>query len=206
MGRNAGWVTAASALAARVTNCEVLTYLPEKLVDVDEMLRDIEKAYSKGRGCLVTVSEGLCGLDGNPLADTGIVDGFGHKVAGGVGEFISRQIMDKVGLKSRSEKPGLIGRTSIAYQSEVDREEAYAVGKRAVEAAAAGKTGSMVSIVADRTEGFKFTLDLVPLSLVANVEKKFPLEWIEGSNKISDKFFEYCSPLMGSAPDFAIFR
>ncbi|MDD7162048.1 MAG: diphosphate--fructose-6-phosphate 1-phosphotransferase [Candidatus Ornithospirochaeta sp.] len=206
MGRNAGWVTAASALAARVTNCEVLTYLPEKLVDVDEMLRDIEKAYSKGRGCLVTVSEGLCGLDGNPLADTGIVDGFGHKVAGGVGEFISRQIMDKVGLKSRSEKPGLIGRTSIAYQSEVDREEAYAVGKRAVEAAAAGKTGSMVSIVADRTEGFKFTLDLVPLSLVANVEKKFPLEWIEGTNKISDKFFEYCSPLMGSAPDFAIFR
>ena len=84
MGRNAGWVTAASALAARVTNCEVLTYLPEKLVDVSVMLSDIEKAYAKGRGCLVTVSEGLCGLDGNPLADTGIVDGFGHKVAGGV--------------------------------------------------------------------------------------------------------------------------
>ena len=59
MGRNAGWVTAASALAARVTNCEVLTYLPEKLVDVNVMLSDIEKAYAKGRGCLVTVSEDL---------------------------------------------------------------------------------------------------------------------------------------------------
>lgn len=206
MGRNAGWVTAASALAARATNCEVLTYLPEKLVDIDVMLKDIEKAYAKGHGCLVTVSEGLCGLDGNPLADSGIVDGFGHKVPGGVGDFISRQIMQKIGLKSRAEKPGLIGRTSIAYQSEVDRQEAYAVGKRAVEAAAEGKTGLMVAIKADRSKGFSYTLDLVPLADVANVEKKFPLEWIEGTNKISDEFFKYANPLIGEIPDYAILR
>ena len=206
MGRNAGWVTAASALAARATNCEVLTYLPEKLVDIDVMLKDIEKAYAKGHGCLVTVSEGLCGLDGNPLADSGIVDGFGHKVPGGVGDFISRQIMQKIGLKSRAEKPGLIGRTSIAYQSEVDRQEAYAVGKRAVVAAAEGKTGFMVAIKADRSKGFSYTLDLVPLADVANVEKKFPLEWIEGTNKISDEFFKYADPLIGEVPDYAILR
>ena len=206
MGRNAGWVTAASALAARTTNCEVLTYLPEKLVDIDLMLSDIEKAYAKGHGCLVTVSEGLCGLDGNPLADSGIVDGFGHKVPGGVGEFISRQIMQKIGLKSRAEKPGLIGRTSIAYQSEVDRLEAYAVGKEAVETAAAGKTGYMVSIEADRSNGFSFDLGLAPLEKVANVEKKFPLEWIEGTNRISDEFFSYADPLIGEIPDFAILR
>ena len=206
MGRNAGWVTAASALAARVTNCEVLTYLPEKLVDMDVMLRDIERAYAKGHGCLVTVSEGLCGPDGNPLADSGIVDGFGHKVPGGVGEYISRQIMQKIGLKSRAEKPGLLGRTSIAYQSEVDRLEAYAVGKRAVEAAAEGKTGFMVAINADRSRDFSFTLDLVPLADVANVEKKFPLEWIEGTNRISDEFFKYADPLIGSLPEYAILR
>ena len=206
MGRNAGWVTAASALAARVTNCEVLTYLPEKLVDIEVMLRDIEKAYAKGHGCLVTVSEGLCGLDGNPLADSGIVDGFGHKVPGGVGDYISRQIMQKIGLKSRAEKPGLIGRTSIAYQSEVDRLEAYAVGKKAVETAAAGKTGFMVSIEADRSNGFSFDLGLAPLEKVANVEKKFPLEWIEGTNRISDEFFKYADPLIGEVPDFAILR
>jgi len=206
MGRNAGWVTAASALAARVTNCEVLTYLPEKLVDMDVMLKDIEKAYAKGHGCLVTVSEGLCGPDGNPLADSGIVDGFGHKVPGGVGEYISRQIMQKIGLKSRAEKPGLLGRTSIAYQSEVDRLEAYAVGKKAVEAAAEGKTGFMVAINADRSKGFSFTLDLVPLADVANVEKKFPLEWIEGTNRIADEFFRYADPLIGSIPEYAILR
>lgn len=206
MGRNAGWVTAASALAARVTNCEVLTYLPEKLVDMDVMLKDIEKAYAKGHGCLVTVSEGLCGPDGNPLADSGIVDGFGHKVPGGVGEYISRQIMQKIGLKSRAEKPGLLGRTSIAYQSEADRLEAYAVGKKAVEAAAEGKTGFMVAINADRSKGFSFTLDLVPLADVANVEKKFPLEWIEGTNRIADEFFRYADPLIGSIPEYAILR
>lgn len=206
MGRNAGWVTAASALAARVTNCEVLTYLPEKLVDMDIMLKDIENAYAKGHGCLVTVSEGLCGPDGNPLADSGIVDGFGHKVPGGVGEYISRQIMQKIGLKSRAEKPGLLGRTSIAYQSEVDRLEAYAVGKRAVEAAAEGRTGFMVAIKADRRDGFSFGLDLVPLADVANVEKKFPLEWIEGTNRISDEFFKYADPLIGSMPEYAILR
>lgn len=207
MGRNAGWVTAASALAARRTNCEVLTYLPEKRVDVDLMLSDIEKAYSRGNGCLVTVSEGLCGLDGNPLADSGIVDGFGHKVPGGVGEFISRSIMTKLGLKSRSEKPGLIGRASILYQSPIDRVEAYEVGKAAVEASSKGKSGSMVAIKGDRSGGkFSFSLELVPLSKVANVEKKFPLEWIEGTNKISDKFFEYASPLMGDLPTYSILR
>ncbi len=206
MGRNAGWVTAASALAGRISNCEVLTYLPEKRVDVEKMLSDIEKAYAKGKGCLVTVSEGLCGQDGTPLADSGIIDGFGHKVPGGVGEYISRQIMEKLGIKSRSEKPGLIGRAAIPYQSKVDREEAYAVGKAAVEAAAAGKTGSMVAIKADRRNGFSFSLELVSLEKVANVEKKFPLEWIEGTNKISNRFFEYASPLIGDVPDYAILR
>ncbi len=206
MGRNAGWVTAASALAGRLTDCEVLTYLPELPVDVDKMLSDIEAAYRKGKGCLVTVSEGLCGLDGNPLADTGIVDGFGHKVAGGVGEFISKSIMDKLGIKSRSEKPGLLGRTSVAYQSEVDRKEAYDVGAKAVKVAAEGKTGHMVSINADRTNGFSYSLELVPLADVANVEKKFPLEWIVDGNRISDEFFGYCNPLIGDMPDYAIFR
>lgn len=206
MGRNAGWVTAASAKAARLTNCEVLTYLPEKTVDLDQMLSDIERSYAKGRGCLVTVSEGLCGPDGNPLADSGIVDGFGHKVPGGVGDYISRQIMQKVGLKSRAEKPGLLGRTSIGYQSEIDRREAYEVGRKAVEVAAEGKTGYMVAINADRSNGFSFTLDLVPLADVANVEKKFPLEWIDGTNRISDEFFKYADPLIGDLPEFTILR
>lgn len=207
MGRNAGWVTAASALAGRLTDCQVLTYLPEVPVDEDKMLADIEKAYAKGRGLLVTVSEGICGLDGKPLADTGIVDGFGHTVPGGAAQHITDQIIQKLGLKSRAEKPGLLGRASIPYVSSTDREEAYAVGKFAVESALKGESGFMVAIDAVRTPKYSSSLSLVPLAKVANVEKKFPLEWIVGGSQIADAFFDYAMPLMGEAfPEYALLR
>ena len=197
MGRNAGWVTAASALAARLTNCEVLTYLPEVPVDEDKMLADIEARYAKGRGLLVTVSEGICGLDGTPLADTGIVDGFGHKIPGGTAQHVTDQIIQKLGLKSRAEKPGLLGRASIPYVSLPDQEEAYAVGKFALEAALNGESGHMVAIAAERIPQYRSSLFLAPLADVANVEKKFPLEWIVDGNGIADAFFDYAMPLMG---------
>ena len=207
LGRNAGWVTAASALAARATNCEVLTYLPEVLVDENVMLADIEKAWAKGKGLLVTVSEGICGLDGKPLASTGIVDGFGHVVPGGTAQHVTDAIIQKLGIKSRAEKPGLLGRASIPYASKVDREEAYAVGKYAVEAALKGESDYMVAIDAHRGERYSFDLFLAPLSQVANVEKKFPLEWIVEGNKIDDRFFDYAMPLMmESVPQYAILR
>ena len=207
MGRNAGWVTAASALAARLTDCEVLTYLPEVTVDEDKMLADVERAYAKGKGLLVTVSEGLRGPDGKPLADSGIVDGFGHTVPGGTAQHISDAIMQKLGLKSRAEKPGLLGRASIPYVSPVDRGEAYAVGEYAVKAALSGENGSMVAINAERTPEYRSSLSLVPLEKVANAEKKFPLEWIVDDNQIADEFFDYALPLMGGGlPQYALLR
>jgi len=207
MGRNAGWVTAASALAARATNCEVLTYLPEMLVDENKMLADIEKAWAKGKGLLVTVSEGICGLDGKPLASTGIVDGFGHMIPGGTAQHVTDNIIQKLNIKSRAEKPGLLGRAAIPYASRVDQMEAYAVGKYAVEAALRGESDYMVAIEGHRGENFTFDLFLAPLINVANVEKKFPLEWIIDGNKIDDRFFDYAMPLMlDKAPDYAILR
>ena len=207
MGRNAGWVTAASAMAGRLTDCQVLTYLPELPVDEDKMLADIERCYAKGKGLLVTVSEGICGLDGEPLADTGIVDGFGHKVPGGTAQHVTDQIVQKLGLKSRAEKPGLLGRASIPYVSSTDREEAYAVGKFAVESALAGESGCMVAIDAVRTPKYAASLSLAPLDKVANVEKKFPLEWIVDGNQIAGAFFDYAMPLMGEEfPEYALLR
>ncbi len=207
MGRNAGWVTAASAMAGRLTDCEVLTYLPEVPVDEDKMLSDIEKGYAKGKGLLVTVSEGICGLDGKPLADTGIVDGFGHKIPGGTAQHVTDQIIRKLGLKSRAEKPGLLGRASIPYVSPVDRAEAYAVGRYAMNAALRDESGYMVSIDAVRTPEYSSSMFLVPLAKVANVEKKFPLEWIVDGNGIADAFFDYALPLMGGDfPEYALLR
>ncbi|MCD7863847.1 MAG: 6-phosphofructokinase [Lachnospiraceae bacterium] len=207
MGRGAGWVTAASALASRVTTCRQLTYLPEVPVDVDWMLADIEREYAKGKGLIVTVSEGICGLDGKPLADSGIVDGFGHTVPGGTAQYISNQIMEKLNLKSRAEKPGLLGRASIPYASEIDRQEAYAVGRYAMEAALKGESGYMVAIEAHRGAKYSYDLFLAPLDKVANVEKKFPVEWIVGGNQISDAFFDYALPLMmDELPKYAQLR
>lgn len=207
MGRNAGWVTAASAMAKRLTDCEVLTYLPEVPVDEAKMLADIEKHYAKGKGLLVTVSEGICGPDGKPLADTGIVDGFGHKVPGGTAQHVTDQIIQKLGLKSRAEKPGLLGRASIPYVSETDREEACAVGKFALESALKGESGYMVAIEARRSPKYSSSLFLAPLDKVANVEKKFPLKWIVDGNQIADEFFDYALPLMGEDfPEYALLR
>ena len=207
MGRNAGWVTAASAMAKRLTDCEVLTYLPEVPVDEGQMLADIEKGYAKGKGLLVTVSEGICGPDGKPLADTGIVDGFGHKIPGGTAQHVTDQIIQRLGLKSRAEKPGLLGRASIPYVSSVDRAEAYAVGRYAMNAALRDESGYMVSIEAVRTPEYSSSMALVPLAKVANVEKKFPPEWIVDGNGIADAFFDYALPLMGGGfPEYALLR
>ena len=197
MGRNAGWITAAGAMASRLTDCAQLVYLPELGVNMDTLLAEVETAYAAGRGLLVTVSEGLCDTQGKPLADSGIVDGFGHSVPGGVGQYLSEQIMTRLGIKSRAEKPGLLGRTSMAYVSPVDREEAYRVGQAALEFALAGETGGMVALRADRSGEYQSDVFLAPLSAIANEEKKFPLEWIENGSAIAPEFFDYAAPLLG---------
>ncbi len=207
MGRDAGWVTAASYMAARLTRCQVLTYLPEVPVDEDRMMADIESAWAKGQGLLVTVSEGIRDLDGRPLADTGIVDGFGHTIPGGTAQHVSDLIMQKLGVKSRAEKPGLLGRTAIPYVSPVDRQEAYAAGRYAVNAALRGESGYMVSIQARREPDYQSSMELVPLAEVANAVKTFPPAWIDGGNRIGEGFFGYALPLMGGDwPEYAFLR
>ena len=128
MGRNAGWITAASALFTELMPCEHLVYLPETDFDKDEFLAAVKEKWAKGRGLLVTVSEGIHYAGGAPVADSGIVDGFGHKVPGGAAQTLSDMIMNETGIKSRSEKPGLLGRTSVALMSEIDRDEAELAG------------------------------------------------------------------------------
>ncbi len=206
MGRNAGWITGAASLGQRISKCPMMIVLPEVLFDTETFLREAEKRFSMGQGLLVAVSEGVCGLDGKPIADSGIIDGFGHKVPGGAAQRISDLIMQDLKIKSRSEKPGLLGRASIPYVSEIDRIEAYAVGKAAVEAVLKGESGSMIAIQAHRGEKYSFSLTEADLGLVANEEKKFPSEWIEDWD-VSEKFVGYCLPLLsGGMPEFAHLR
>ncbi len=206
MGRNAGWITAAAQLGAAVSGCEMMTLLPERLLDVNAFLAEAERRYARGRGLLVAVSEGVCGLDGKPIADTGVVDGFGHTVPGGAAQRLSDRIMQELKIRSRAEKPGLLGRASMAHVSETDRREAYAVGREAATGALAGRTGSMIAISAERAPAYRATLVQTPLETVANAEKKFPAEWIADWG-VTDAFSDYCLPLLGGAlPSFVNFR
>ena len=196
MGRNAGWITAASALFSELMPCEHLVYLPETDFNKDEFLAAVKEKWAKGRGLLVTVSEGIHYAGGAPVADSGIVDGFGHKVPGGAAQTLSDMIMAETGIKSRSEKPGLLGRTSVALMSEVDRDEAERAGAVAVKSAVEGQTGYMVGFETRREPEYKSETILVPLAEVANAEKTFPPEWITPGG-VTDEFRAYCLPLIG---------
>ena len=196
MGRNAGWITAASALFTDLMPCEHLVYLPETDFNKDEFLAAVKEKWAKGRGLLVTVSEGIHYAGGVPVADSGIVDGFGHKVPGGAAQTLSDMIMNETGIKSRSEKPGLLGRTSVALMSDVDQKEAELAGAVAVRSAVEGKTGFMVGFKTVREPEYKTETVLIPLEQVANAEKTFPLEWITPGG-VTDEFRAYCRPLIG---------
>ena len=196
MGRNAGWITAASALFTELMPCEHLVYLPETDFDKDEFLAAVREKWAKGRGLLVTVSEGIHYAGGAPVADSGIVDGFGHKVPGGAAQTLSDMIMNETGIKSRSEKPGLLGRCCVELMSGVDRDEAEAAGAEAVRAAVNGETGWMVGFRTVREPEYASDTVLIPLAEVANAEKTFPLEWITPGG-VTDEFRSYCLPLIG---------
>ncbi len=205
MGRNAGWITASVSLAKKnETDGPHLIYLPERPFIEEQFLEDVIHWRKKTPGVLIAVSEGLRDSNGNALADSGIVDGFGHKVPGGVAQYLSNLVMDKLGVKSRSEKPGLLGRVSMLTQSRIDREEAEIAGAFAVTSAINGKSGFMVSIKRISNEPYKSAMQLVPLEMVANIEKKVDDIFInEAGNGITEKFKEYCLPLTGcDLPDY----
>jgi 6-phosphofructokinase 1 len=208
MGRNAGWITAASALFSGPMPCEHLVYLPERPLGKDRFLEDLEKAWSKGRGVLVTVSEGLKDQNGRAYGDTGVKDGFGHTIPGGTAQSLADIIMGNLNIKARAEKPGLLGRVSMAHCSGVDIKEACDVGAFAIKSAVQGKSGFMVGIEAARKPSYSSRLKLIDLEKVANVEKVFPEEWIHpDGNGVGAEFSGYCFPLIGTeAPEYANLR
>jgi 6-phosphofructokinase 1 len=199
MGRNTGWITAASVLAKNGdSRGPHLIYLPERPFCEEQFLEDVKEKQKEYKGVLVVVSEGLADEEGKPLTDCGFVDGFGHKIAGGVGQYLSDIVIRKLGIKSRSEKPGLLGRVSMLMQSGIDREEAIDVGAFAVRAVLDGESGYMVSIKRVNNFPYKYDFELVPLIKVANNEKKFPGDWInDRGNWVEEAFKDYCKPLIG---------
>jgi 6-phosphofructokinase 1 len=205
MGRNAGWITASSALFKKAMPCEHLVFLPEQPLKKTRFLELVQIAWSKKRGLLITVSEGIKDENGVAYGDTGIKDGFGHVIPGGAAQGLADLILSELKIKSRSEKPGLLGRVNMACVSALDQAEAREAGAFAVKNAAEGKSGYMVAIEAERKPLYKSKMTLVPLEKVANMEKKIPVNWLKGEGQdLTEDFTAYCRPLLGiPMPDYA---
>ena len=209
LGRNAGWITAASALARKKKDdAPHLIYLPERPFDVEEFIRDVKALYDRLGGVVVVASEGLKKADGTPVVEP-IFRTERAVYYGDVSSYLANLVIRRLGIKARSEKPGLCGRASIAWQSPVDRKEAVMAGSWALKAALEGHTGVMVGF--QRTEekdGYGVEMRLIPIGEVMMVEKTMPDEFIsEKGNDVTDAFVEWCRPLIGpELRDFVDFQ
>lgn len=212
MGRNAGWITASTAMAREKENdAPHLIYLPEVPFNRDRFLSDVDKVYKKLGYALITCCEGLKDESGEYLTAskrTLDTDKFGHKQLGGVGETLVGIIAEGLKIKARCDKPGTIQRSSSLCASKVDVEEAYMCGQTAVKLATEGKSGFMVILEREPGKIYKCKTNIVKLDDVANKEKKIPKEFInDEGNWVTQKFIDYIKPLIGGPlPEYTRFE
>ncbi len=200
MGRNAGWLTAATALARHAPDDPPhLIYLPERPLPAEKFLADVDAVYRRLGYAVIAVCEGQRDEKGEPFgADLIAADGFAHALAGNLAHALSQLIARRLKLRARSEKPGLLGRTSAAFVSESDRLEARLCGREAVRAALTGESEKMVALLREPGPDYRVRTGLVELERVATVERRFPLEWIHpDGHDVLPQFLDYVRPLTG---------
>ena len=204
MGRHAGWLAAAAGLAGDgVKDAPHIILFPERVFDKAAFLAKVRDTVAKVGYCVVVVSEGVKAPDGNFLAQAeGSVDAFGHSQLGGVGPLLAGMVKDELGLKVHWAVPDYLQRSGRHLASQVDLDHALAVGKAAVELALAGNNGVMPAIVRSSDAPYRWHVDPVPLSRVANAEKKMPDGFIRKDGfGITAACRRYLSPLVqGAAP------
>ncbi len=200
MGRNAGWVTAASALARKKTgDAPHLIYLPERPFDENEFLEDVKRLHEEMGGVVIVASEGLKNEKGEPIVPP-IFKTERAVYYGDVSAYLAELVIKKLGIKARSEKPGISGRASIAWQSPVDRNEAILAGSVALKAAIEGKSGVMVGFIREETAdgSYKMHTELLPIKEVMMHERVLPDYYItDRGNDVTSEFIEWCRPLIG---------
>ena len=203
MGRNAGWITAASALANVKGLGPDLIYLPETDFDIDKFLADVKAKYDANNGkCMVVVSEGIHDKDGvliaEKFAENLTKDAFGHAQLGGIATSLANLCKEKFGCKTRGIEFSLMQRCGAHVASQTDINESFNAGRMAVRHACEGMTDKMVGFVRDMSSGkYECKYELFDLSDVANTEKKVPDEWItENGTNLSQEFVDYALPLI----------
>lgn len=198
MGRDAGWLTAASVLSRRFADeAPHLIYLPEVPFSVEQFVRDVKRVYDELGYCYVVASEGIHDEKGEYIAAGGQRDAFGHAQLSGAGAVLKDIVEREIGVKARCNTPGTMQRVAMHFASATDAEEAYRVGKTAVEYALAGKSGVMVSLERRSGEPYHCDCGEVELGKVANIVKSVPVEWInDAHNGVTEDFIRYCRPLI----------
>ena len=206
MGRNAGWIAAATGLAHRCAeDAPHLIYVPEAAFSFDKLVSDVKEVLKELSRVFIVAGEGLKDESGNYVTTaTGAFskDSFGHIQLGGVGDMLKAVIEKEVGIKARFNKLGTNQRSAMHCASLSDVNEAYMCGQAAVKAAVAGENGKMVTLVREEGPEYKCRTGLADLSDVANGEKKVPKEYINDSgNGVTEAMLDYVRPLvMGEAP------
>lgn len=201
MGRHAGWLAAASALARKFEGDNpMLIYLPETAFDPERFLNDVTAAMEKTSNLVVCISEGIndgngkfiCELSGDVGVDT-----FGHKMLTGSGKYLENLVKERLGVKVRSIELNVCQRCSSAMLSDTDLKEAAAAGAYGVKCALAGETGKMIAF--HRVPGAEYQIEYITedVSLICNQEKTVPAEWITGNGSdVGREFIEYALPLI----------
>lgn len=203
MGRNAGWLTAASALASYKGQGPDLIYLPEQAFDVEKFLKQVKEVADKNEGkCIVALSEGIKTADDQYVVEaiassSASKDSFGHTQLGGVAATLANLVKERIGGKVRAVEFSLMQRCGAHLASKNDVEEAFEAGRTAVRCACEGYTDKMV--VFERKDGDDYAIEykLMDIELAANTEKKIPEEWILPENKgLTQDFVNYALPLI----------
>ncbi|MBI5042066.1 MAG: 6-phosphofructokinase [Gammaproteobacteria bacterium] len=198
MGRHAGWIAAAGALAStKDTEIPIVVLFPEITFDKDKFLKKVDGLVKKHGYCTVVVSEGVMGADGKFLADQGLKDAFGHAQLGGVAPVVASIIKDGLGLKYHWGVADYLQRAARHIASKTDVDMAYAMGKAAVKFALQGHNSVMPTVDRISNKPFKWKVGMAPLSKVANVEKMMPKDFITKDGfGITDKCRTYMEPLI----------
>lgn len=202
MGRNAGWLTAAAALA-RAEDCEGVDMicLPEIPFHVDRFIEKVRHMLEKKIALVIAVSEGVKLEDGRYVCeladDVHAVDAFGHKALTGTARYLANTLARALDIRTRCIELSTLQRCAGHLTSRTDITEAYQVGGAAVKAAFEGHTGEMVALKRISNAPYQCTTELCPISQIANLEKKVPLEWINDTyTDMMPEFFDYAMPLI----------
>jgi len=198
MGRHAGWIAAAGALAQeKEGDAPHIILFPEVAFDKQKFLQKVKETVVKKGYCVIVASEGAQYADGTFLADAGTTDAFGHKQLGGVAPTLAAMVKEELGYKYHWALADYLQRAARHIASKTDVEQAYAVGKKAVEFALQGKNAVMPAIVRAKGKKYRWSIGEAPLEKIANVEKFMPRKFISADGfQITKACREYLQPLI----------